>query len=68
MMNTLTSVRDRTSLAMITAHTPITALTDEPELGSARCHQPRFSGVAMVVATPLAVGAFIPRQEGGVTH
>ncbi len=58
-----TTLRDRATLALINARTRMTALTEEPERGSAPCHEQCFGldGLAAASVMPLAltVGALI---------
>jgi len=58
-----TTLRGRATLALINTRTRMTALTEEPELGGAPCHEQCFGldglAAASVMPLALAVGALI---------
>ena len=58
-----TTLRGRATLALINTRTRMTALTEEPELGGAPCHEQCFGVLdglaASVMPLALTVGALI---------
>jgi hypothetical protein len=66
-MNTITTLRNRANLAVITAQTRMVALTEEPELGGARNSDEGFhigGGAVAAGVITVAVGAFITKKMG----